>query len=96
MDSLETSLAGFVAAAAPPARDSVFALAVTARIEKARLREELIGTAAIASLAGLLLYALAPQLLGLMQNANGNLIAVLAVTAAAIWAMQWSLQQMDT
>jgi hypothetical protein len=96
MESLESKLSGFVAAAAPPARDTGFGLAVMARIEQRRFRDELIGNAAIASLAALLLYALAPQLTGMMQSVNGNLVAILAITAGALWAMQWSLQRLET
>jgi hypothetical protein len=95
MDALEKGLTALLAADAPPARDPAFGVAVMARIEKARFRDELAGNGAIAALAGLALFAFAPQLAGLMQGMGTNLVAVAAVTVAAIWAMQWSLQTME-
>jgi hypothetical protein len=95
MDAAEKALTALLAADAPPARDAAFALAVMARIEKAQFRDELVRNGAIAALAGLALFAFAPQLAGAMQGLGTSLLPVAVVTFAAIWAMQWSLREIE-
>jgi len=95
MDTVESQLAALMASGAPPARDMRFELAVMARIERHRFHRELAISAAIAAGAGALLFWLAPLLGAVLQGANGDLVATLAVVAGGIFAMQWSLQRMD-
>ena len=95
MDTLENRLAALMASDAPPARDIAFELAVTARIERRRVRRELLTNAAIALGAGVLLFWLAPELGPVLQGANGDLVASLVLVAGGIAAMQWSLQRME-
>ncbi len=95
MDGLEKDLTALLAADAPPARDAAFALAVMARIERRRYRDELVSNAAMACLAALLLFALAAPVTELMQGVSANLATVLAVTILALWAMGWSLREME-
>jgi hypothetical protein len=95
MDTLENHLAALLASGAPPARDIAFELAVAARIERQRVRRELAQNAAIAAGVGVLLFWLAPELGLLLQGANGDLVATLAMVAGGIVAMQWSLQRME-
>jgi hypothetical protein len=95
MDTVENRLAALMASDAPPARDAAFELAVMAGIERKRFRDELIGNAAIAALAGIVLFALAAPLAGLMQGVSGNMVAAVTVTLGVLWAMQWSLQKIE-
>jgi hypothetical protein len=94
MDTLEQDLAALLAQDGP-GPDAAFTLAVMTRIERRRLRRELLRNGAIALGMGAVLLPLAPALGAGLQGLHGNVMAMLLLVGTALAAMQWSLRQID-
>jgi hypothetical protein len=94
METIEKELAALLAQDMPGS-DTAFTLAVMTRIEQRRFHRDLLRNAAIALAAAAILLPLAPVLGARLQGLHGNVLMMLLVMGAAVWAMQWSIQAMD-
>lgn len=84
MTEADARLKALFAEDEPPARDRAFSAALMARLERRRFAMDLAGLAGVASLGGLVLWALWPSLQPTLAMAGQGLIPVAASLVLAL------------